>query len=143
MNENKKIWIVLGILVIAILSMILLSIESGRQRQKIVDSFRGAYASSSENLVYLSRPGCSACTTFNPIFTKVIKDYKLTYVDINTDKITEKQLENIVEKLNLDWNQFGTPTIAVVKNNKVVKSNIGVISEEELIKFLKEANMIK
>ena len=105
-------------------------------------TFTDAYASSEEKLIYIGRPGCGACTTFSPIFEKVANDYKIEYVDINTDNLSESQVHTIVDTLGLDWDKFGTPTIAVVKDNQVVKTNIGVISEESLITFLKDSNMI-
>ena len=70
------------------------------------------------------------------------KEYKIEYVDINTDSLTESQVRTIVDNLGLDWDDFGTPTIAVVKDNQVVKANIGVISENAFITFLKDSNII-
>lgn len=142
MNEKRKVLIVIGVLVVIIAFIAFLMIQASIQRQKIVNAFNDTFNSNTEELVYLGRPGCSACITFSPTFEKVIADYKLSYLDINTDEITEAQLHSIVDQLELDWDDFGTPTIAVVKEGKVVKSNIGVISEESLITFLKESNVI-
>lgn len=143
MNEKKKILIVILAFGLFIALIVLGVIQTAMRRQKIVDDFNAAYSSKTEKLIYLGRPGCSACISFKPTLEKVMSDYKLTYLDINTDNISENQVRDMVEKLDLKWDNFGTPTIAIVKNNKVVKSNIGVISEDALITFLKKAGMIE
>lgn len=143
MNEKKRILIVIIIFGLFIALIVFGVIQTAMSRQRIVDDFNATYSSKIEKLIYLGRPGCSACITFKPTLEKVMSDYNLTYLDINTDNISENQVRNIVEKLNLKWDNFGTPTIAIVKNNKVVKSNIGVISEDSLVTFLKNGGLIK
>lgn len=142
MNENKKIIIIIGVIGAIIALIVFGMIQTSAERKKVMEEFNKAYAAETEKLVYLGRPGCSACVTFRPTFEKVINDYKLSFVDINTDTIAATQLEEIVNKIGLELDSFGTPTIAVVKDNKVINSSVGVISEESLIEFLKNNNVI-
>lgn len=142
MNEKKKILIVLGIFAVIIALVILAMIQNSMKQQKIVNKFNEAFSSKTEQIVYLERPGCSACLSFQPTLKEVIDSYQLSYVDINTDDIKESKLHNIVNKLGIDWESFGTPTIAVVKDNKVIKSSVGVLSKEALITLLKDSNVI-
>lgn len=142
MNEKKKVFIILGVFALIIVLISIALVNSTLQKKKALDSFNETFASEKEQFIYIGRPGCSACTAFSPTLEKVIDQYHLTYLDINTDNLTESQMHTIVDKLELDWDNFGTPTIAIVKDNKVVKTNVGVISEEDLITFLKEGNMI-
>ncbi|MCI9234231.1 MAG: thioredoxin family protein [Bacilli bacterium] len=142
MNENKKILVVIGVIVAFVALIAFGMIQTSMTRRETMKLFTDAYSASEEKLVYIGRPGCGACTTFHPTLDKVIKEYKLKYVDINTDNLTESQLHSIVDDLGLNWDDFGTPTIAVVKDNQVVKATIGVISEEALVTFLKDSNMI-
>lgn len=142
MNENKKVLVVIGVVVAFVALIAFGMIQTSVKRSKMMKQFTDAYAAEAETFVYIGRPGCSACTAFKPTLETVTKDYKISYVDINTDNLTESQIRTIVDDLGLDWDDFGTPTIAVVKNNQVVKANVGVISEEALITFLKNSNMI-
>lgn len=142
MNENKKILIIIGVISAIIALIVFGMIQTNAERNKVINEFNQAYESKTEKLVYLGRPGCSACVTFRPIFEKVINDHKLSFVDINTDTVTTAQLEEIVTKIGLELERFGTPTIAVVKDGKVVNSSVGVISEDALLEFLKNNNVI-
>ncbi len=142
MNEKKKIWIVLTGMIVIIILMIVLGILSSVQKQKIVDSFNKSFESKTEEIVYLGRPDCSHCIAFKPVLQKVIADYNLSYLDINTDEVGEKRLNLILEKLEMDSETFGTPTTVIVKNKKVVETIIGEVSEEDLIKVLKENKVI-
>lgn len=142
MNENKKILVVIGVIAAFVALIAFGMVQTSMSRSKMMKKFTDAYASSEEKLVYIGRPGCGACTTFHPTLEKVTKEYKIEYVDINTDNLTESQVRTIVDNLGLDWDDFGTPTIAVVKDNQVVKANIGVISENAFITFLKDSNII-
>ena len=135
MNENKKILVVIGVIAAFVALIAFGMVQTSMSRSKMMKKFTDAYASSEEKLVYIGRPGCGACTTFHPTLEKVTKEYKIEYVDINTDNLTESQVRTIVD-------DFGTPTIAVVKDNQVVKANIGVISESAFITFLKDSNII-
>lgn len=142
MNENKKILVVIGVIAAFVALIAFGMVQTSMSRSKMMKKFTDAYASSEEKLIYIGRPGCGACTTFHPTLEKVTKEYKIEYVDINTDSLTESQVRTIVDNLGLDWDDFGTPTIAVVKDNQVVKANIGVISENAFITFLKDSNII-
>lgn len=143
MNENKKVLIVIGIIIVFISLIGFGMFKSSMERQKIMKNFRDAYSAKQETLIYIGRPDCSACIRFQPTFETVIKKYKIDYVDINTDTLKESQLHSIIDDLDIEWDSFGTPTIAVVKENQVVKTSVGALSEESLITFLKDSNMIE
>lgn len=142
MNEKKKIWIVLGIVIAIIILVMILTVLSGAKKQKIVDAFNKSFESKTEEIVYLGRPGCSHCIAFKPVLQKVIADYDLSYLDINTDELGEKRLNDILKKLGMDTETFGTPTTVIVKNKKVVDTLMGEVSEEDLIDTLKENKVI-
>ena len=72
-----------------------------------------------------------------------MNDYNLSYKYINTSKLNEKDLHEITDKLEFEWDNFGTPSIAIVKDNTVIIGHIGSdVSEEGLVSFLVEGNMI-
>lgn len=142
MNEKKKVLIVIALIIAFVGLLIFGMIQTNIERKKMVDRFNQAYDSSSETLLYMGRPGCSACIAFKPILEKVAQTYHLSYIDINTDRLTEAQLHDMVNKIEVDWDTFGTPTIAVVKDKKVIKNNVGLLEEEALIEFLKDSKLI-
>lgn len=142
MNEKKKVGIVLGVLGLLVVVIVIGLINTNKERQKIMDAFQDIFASKTEEIIYLGRPGCSHCANFKPILEKVVADYELSYFDINIDDLTDTQLNKILKDLGLDINNFGTPTTVIVKENKVLGVQEGETTEESFVKLLKEKNVI-
>lgn len=143
MNEKKKVWIVLGIIIVFVVIMIGATIYNNMKSKQVLKDSEKLLASSSETLIYIGRDGCSYCAMFKPTLDKVTNDYNISYHYINTSSLKESHLHQLTDKLEFDWDNFGTPSIAIVKDNKVIKNHIGSdLSEEDLIAFLKEGNMI-
>ena len=143
MNEKKKVWIVLGVVIAIIVFIIGVTIYNNMKSKKELKEFNNIFASSTETFIYLGRDGCSYCALFKPTLDKVMNDYNLSYKYINTSKLNEKDLHEITDKLEFEWDNYGTPSIAIVKDNTVIIGHIGSdVSEEGLVSFLVEGNMI-
>ena len=144
----KNIFIVIGIILVFGLVFII----SQKQEEKInkkasenkfheitVDKYNELLASGDKFVLLLGRPGCSHCVAFKPVITNVANTKGIDVYYLNTDTIETvgdwESIWGIVE-------QEGTPTVAVIENQKLIKSTAGEMSSEELINFLKEAGVL-
>lgn len=93
------------------------------------------------NVILFSSPECPYCIQFEPIIVKVIDDYKLDVYYFNTLVATSSDLKKI-ESSSSDLEGFGTPTIAITKNNEVIDVNSGYVEESKLLSFFRENNII-
>lgn len=101
-----------------------------------------AFNGSEVKLVYLSRPDCTWCQKQKPILQKVSKKYGIEYLYINTGNLNKTKLSTILEKFEIDPNEFGTPTFVALKNGEVIASNIGYMNESKLISFFQSTGVI-
>ena len=73
---------------------------------------------------------CGPCRMLGPILEEVAKNLKKTkVVSINVDD---------EEDLASEYNVFTIPCLVLLENGKEVKRNVGLISKEELEKFIGE-----
>ena len=104
-----------------------------------VDQYNELLSKGTKIVLLLGRPGCSHCVAFKPVITSVANNKEIDVYYLNTDTIeTLEAWESI-------WNlveQEGTPTVALIENNKLVKSTAGEMTSEELIRFLSEAGAL-
>ena len=98
--------------------------------------------SNSTQVVYIGRDGCGYCKAFVPGLKYLSEKYNFKYEYVNTDYLTETELDNWLKKLDVDPNEFGTPTFGVLSNGKLVSSHVGFIPEKELFDYLKENGVI-
>ena len=73
---------------------------------------------------------CGPCRMLGPILENVAKDLKKTkVVSINVDD---------EEDLATTYNVFTIPCLVLLENGKEIKRNVGLMSKEDLIKFIGE-----
>ena len=71
---------------------------------------------------------CGPCKMFGPVFEDVSKESNINFVKVDVDK------ENDIARR---YGVMTIPTVILFKNCKEVKRNIGYMSKEELIDFMK------
>ena len=104
-----------------------------------VDQYNELLSKGTKIVLLLGRPGCSHCVAFKPVITSVANNKEIDVYYLNTDTI------ETLEAWDSIWGlveQEGTPTVAVIENNKLVKSTAGEMTSEELIRFLSEAGAL-
>lgn len=143
MNENKRIMIV-GIF-IAVIALIIpiVSYVNTKKTEAVMKEFTTSFEKTEKNLLYIGRNTCDYCQIFTPQLQDLDEVYNIDYTYINTDEITQNQLNEIFEKLEINASEFGTPYIAVVQDGKVIDKNQGFISEDPLFEFLQKHEIIK
>lgn len=71
---------------------------------------------------------CGPCRMLSPILDEVVEEEKIKLVKVNVDNH-----EDIAKRYGI----MSIPTIILFKNGEEVNKNIGLLSKEELIEFLK------
>jgi predicted bacteriocin transport accessory protein len=141
MKKKKNytfLWVIIGIVIgIGIISMITNQpdITSTGEWQKALNS-------SEKQIIYLGRPSCSWCSKFKPGLDNLSEQYNIEYVYVNTDAVSQSELNQVFDALDIDSKEFGTPYTAIVQNGKKLAEQPGYISEADLFKFLQEYGFI-
>ena len=106
---------------------------------KIIKEFYKYFNSSKEKIIYYASSTCSYCKMQTPILEQIATDNKLDYLKIDTTELTKEEIEKITQELDIEPS---TPTTVVVKNGKVISTQVGYVDKEGMIEFLKKANVI-
>lgn len=126
------------VLIVGLL-ILLATINKESSADQILDE---VFSGNEAKLLYLARPGCSWCQKASPILEKVESLYNFEHYYINTEKLNSSELKSVLQNLNIDINEFGTPTFVVVNKGQIIDSNIGFMDETKLISFLKNSGII-
>lgn len=102
----------------------------------VVDAFK----SDDLKVIYMGRETCGYCVQFLPNLQKAQEEYGYETLYLDVSKVDEKGQEKII---NLDKEFFGenygaTPTVLLVKNNKIVDSHIGYSEYDDYASFLEK-----
>ena len=103
------------------------------------------YKSALENketfILEIMRTDCSACINFKPKITAVANDYKVEVRYINTDHLTDNDVNSLFNETGIT----GTPTVIFYKNGveETVSSRInGSVSKDKIISKFKTNGFI-
>lgn len=142
MNETKKLFTVLGVVVAVIAVIIIAAVVGGQREQEVIDEIKELMNSETGELIYIGRPGCSYCQQFSPILEDASDEYQFGYYYLNTDELSDTNLQTILDMLEIDADSFGTPTMAVVRNGKQDGLQIGYTDAEGVFDFLQTNGII-
>lgn len=110
------------------------------------------------NVVYIGRETCSWCKNMLPNLKQAQKDYKYTtkYIDIakiidfNANKIIDQSAYDILVNLDTEkseadvMKEFGsTPMMLIIKNNKIIASQVGYSDYDTFAKVLEKGGLKK
>lgn len=138
MNEQKKLYIILGGVVAIIILMLGINFINEYNSKKHLEKFEETLVQEEKQMILIGREGCSYCQMFTPLLEYMRDQYGFEYLYIDTDKITNKGLNSVIEKLDIDPDDFGTPHLSIVQAGNVIDSIPGYVDEQELLTFLKE-----
>lgn len=136
MNEEKKLYILLIVLGALIALVIGINFANEHKNKRYLESFNSAMESGEKKLILLGRKTCGYCQMFQPLLDYMKETYEFDYLYIDTEKLTEKGLNEILEKLNIDPEDFGTPHTSLIEGGKVVDEIGGYVDEQKLLQFL-------
>ena len=134
--ENKRFITVLGLILLLIIALPIINYVGGKKGREMIAKFDEAYSADKYTFIELARDKCSYCIKQAPIIEDLVNNYGLEYLYIDTNAINNTQLNHILEKIKVDYDDFGTPTMAVIGKNEVQESIIGYKNEDYLANIL-------
>ncbi len=142
MDEEKKLWIMIGVVVVLILFIIGIYWIGNLELKKTLKDIDQNMNTDETQIFYLSRPTCQYCILLEPVTETLKQEYQLTYHHINTDKFSTNQLKKILDKFGVDSKTFGTPYIVITKNGKVVDQLSGYADENVVFQLFQKNELI-
>lgn len=138
MNEQKKIYILLGIAVAVVALILGVNFSTELKSKKVLENLDEVVAKDSKQIIVIGKDNCPYCQMFVPLLDYMKEQYSFDYTYINTNKITSKTLTKILEKLNINAEEFGTPHLTLTENGNIVDEIAGYVDEKELLAFLQK-----
>lgn len=144
MNEKGKFKILLVFLALIAVFVVITAVLESNNQKKQLDKFNEYFSSPTEKLIYFYKDDCYYCKLLKPAKEAVLDKNNIDYYYVNSEKVGTSVLNKMLDKLGIT--KFGTPTLAVVKDNKVVKIQSGVFNLEDdnikdLANFINENNV--
>ena len=107
-------------------------------------------------VVYMGRSTCSHCVSFLPSLQKAQKElgYKTVYLDIEKVDSSSDEFNEFISKLDKEYTMDGetdtygsfygyTPEVFLYQNGKMIDGQIGEMSYDDLISWLKDNGLGK
>ncbi len=142
MKEVKKVVIVI-IIIIGILMLWPLSKYAKKVKgQRIYDAIMEIYGGPDYSLIYLGSSNCSFSNQFDSVMEETSEEYDFKYAFVDILDLTDKQRDELIKKIGIDQNDFGTPYIVVGKEKTKESEHKGYLKKENLVEFLKENNFL-
>lgn len=141
-TESQRTLFVLWVALALVLFTIIVSVLGNIESKKMLKSYEDALASIETKLIYIGRPTCTYCQQMEPILKDLSARYNFEYFYLNTDTLSQTQLEDALNKADIDLESFGTPYFIVVKNGKKVIEQAGLQQKSIFFNFLKTNGVI-
>lgn len=136
MNEQKKLYVILGVIVAFLVLVFGIDFVNEQRSKKYLETFNSTVESGERKLILLAREGCVYCQMFEPLLDYMKEIYGFDYLYVDTDLISKKGLSQVLETLNIDPDDFGTPHLSLVESGKKVDEIAGYVDESKLLAFL-------
>lgn len=138
MNEQKKIYILLGIFAAIVVLILGMNFVTELRSKKTLENVEEIMSQESKQIILLGKDNCAYCQMFIPLLDYMKEEYGFDYTYINTNNITKKTLIKILDELQIDASDFGTPHLSLTENGSVIDEIAGYVDEKELLTFLKQ-----
>ena len=88
-------------------------------------------------VVLYARPTCGYCNKYVPILESIVSNYNIEINYFDTDILSEKELKEFYSSSPLmKGNEFGTPTLAIIKEGHIENYSIGYKEEDSTVEWL-------
>lgn len=141
MKEKWKT-LILSIIICIVAGAIGLGIKNLYHHIKFQKIYNSILKEGTSDVLFLGRPTCGFCNLFKPVLEETSKNYNIKYRYINTDWFTKKELDKILEKLEIRKSTFSTPRLIITENTKIKDHYIGYMDDISLFHFLKKNELI-
>lgn len=149
-KPNKKgIIILLGILLVIVGICIFYQVDNkdkntatgvtSEESSEIMDDFYKYFNSKKTRIIFYASSTCGYCKLETPIMEQIDKDYKINYLYVDASKLTKNDREKMLKELNIEPS---TPTTVIVKDGKVLDTQVGYVDGGKMVEFLKENKIL-
>lgn len=149
-KPNKKgIIILLGILLVIVGICIFYQVDNkdkntatgvtSEESSEIMDDFYKYFNSKKTRIIFYASSTCGYCKLETPIMEQIDKDYKINYLYVDASKLTKNDREKMLKELNIEPS---TPTTVIVKDGKVIDTQVGYVDGGKMVEFLKENKIL-
>ena len=169
---NKKVFGVIGVIVLVVLLIVSCSIkpnekntsdsgsgsiienatieaseiETDEMKEFIdinINEYLNMYNGVENSLVLVGRPTCHYCQIAEPILHNIAYKYDINIYYLNTDNFTDEDADNFIKSNEYFNDGFGTPMLLVVSNGKINDIVDGVTDTKHYLEFLKKNEYIQ
>lgn len=140
-KESKRLLIALGVILFVIIGVVVISIFGKTRSKSIISKVQELKNGASISAVYIMRDDCKYCE-LNKSNIELIKGYGFKPYSVNTNELTEEDLTELMTILNINPDNFGTPYLALVGEEKVVDKLSGLTTFKDLFDFAKKYELI-
>lgn len=119
--------------------------EQAELKNVTVDDYLALKAGSDVSVIYIARPTCSHCATQTPRMKYIKYKYGVEINYLNTDEFNEDgtDYDKLVASDSFFDEGFGTPTILIVQNDKIIDSVSGESDISDVVELFKTHGLIK
>ena len=96
----------------------------------------------SYSIIYVARPTCSFCVLQKPIMENVVYRYDITVNYLNTDELSDEDVNKLRDSDEYFEGGWGTPLTLIVRDNKIVDKIEGATVSSNLIELFKKYDII-
>ena len=147
MKKNNNMFFIIGIFIIIVISFLLINTITNSNKGELKElTYKDITekTNNKESFVFVvSRTDCSHCMEYKPKLKKIANSHNIDLYYIDFDKETKKNRDKLFDEYDLDGS---TPITIFIKKGK--QTNIfdrieGDVSEDRVIKKLKDLKYIK
>ena len=142
MNETKKTIVTLVIIVAIIMLLPLSLYVKNANGKKKIEAVKEIYTTADNSLIYISSSNCPYCDEFDPIIDVASEKYNFKYAYIDILSITNNQLYELLELLEISENDFATPYLVIGEKGEKTSETSGYLPETGLIDFLQSGGFL-
>lgn len=140
-QKKKSIIIVafLTILLIALIAILVISKLPSKEAKITVENFDKYYNSKELKVIYYASSECGYCSLETPILESIAEDYDIDYLYVDSSKLSSEQRKLVTSKLDIEG---ATPTTVVVKNGRIIDTQVGYLDGTNYVEFFKNAGVV-
>lgn len=160
MNEKKRAIITVTVIGVLLFLLIVIGViktesrtlkptenESGNNNVAEYDGqystdYKEAFNGEGKKVLYIGSSSCSVCSEFTPQMKYLSEAYDFTYYYVDAATMDTEELTELLEKVGVDIDNFGTPYVAFLENGKKIDEIPGYITESSLFDELQEHEII-
>ena len=157
-KKVKIIWIIFMFILIVILSFMISEykrreeikkyysidvLDTSKYNKITTDEFMELVSKNELSFVYIGKNNCDNCQKQSEVLNELIKEYNIKVNYLSIVKISAYDRYERLAKLEKDFeNEISTPTLMLIKDNKIVMYKTGLIEKNDLVKDFKDNKFI-